>query len=110
MLGLFWRKTTNKAAIYGVLASIPIAFYFKIGPNGWSDSPLFVSWPFMHQMMATWLLTMALMVVISLVEGKGKNHEKSIPLSKELFKTGPAFNIGSFAVLLILVMLYAMFW
>ncbi|WP_372920052.1 sodium/sugar symporter [Salegentibacter sp.] len=110
MLGLFWRKTTNKAAIYGVLASIPIAFYFKIGPNGWIDSPLFVSWPFMHQMMATWLLTMALMVVISLVEGKGKDNEKSIPLSKELFKTGPAFNIGSFAVLLILVMLYALFW
>lgn len=110
MLGLFWRKTTNKAAIYGVLASIPIAFYFKIGPNGWIDSPLFVSWPFMHQMMATWLLTMALMVVISLVEGQGKDNEKSIPLSKELFKTGPAFNIGSFAVLLILVMLYALFW
>ncbi|HEY9185954.1 MAG TPA: sodium/sugar symporter [Salegentibacter sp.] len=110
MLGLFWRKTTNKAAIYGVLASIPIAFYFKIGPNAWIDSPLFPNLPFMHQMMATWLLTMALMVVISLVEGKGKDHEKSIPLSKELFKTGRAFNIGSFAVLLILVMLYALFW
>ncbi|MDR9457751.1 MAG: sodium/sugar symporter [Salegentibacter sp.] len=110
MLGLFWRKTTNKAAIYGVLASIPIAFYFKIGPNGWIDSPFFLNLPFMHQMMATWLLTMALMVVISLVEGKGKNHEKSIPLTKDLFKTGPAFNIGSFAVLLIVVMLYALFW
>src|SRR6056297_1866422 len=42
MLGLFWKKTTNRAAIWGVLVSIPIALYFKVGPNGWIDSPFFV--------------------------------------------------------------------
>lgn len=110
MLGLFWRKTTNKAAIWGVLASIPIALFFKVGPNGWSDNPIFVNLPFMHQMFITWILTMALMVLISYVEAKGKNHEKSIILSSKLFKTGPVFNICSFAIILILVMLYAMFW
>lgn len=110
MLGLFWKKTTNRAAIFGVLASIPIALFFKIGPNGWIDSPIFVTLPFMHQMMLTWILTMVLMVVISLVESKGKDHEKGIELSRSLFKTGPAFNIGSFAILLIVVMLYALFW
>ncbi|SKB38662.1 solute:Na+ symporter, SSS family [Salegentibacter holothuriorum] len=110
MLGLFWKKTTNRAAIFGVLASIPIALFFKIGPNGWIDSPIFVTLPFMHQMMLTWILTMVLMIVISLVESKGKDHEKGIELSRSLFKTGPAFNIGSFAILLIVVMLYALFW
>ena len=110
MMGLFWRKTTNSAAIWGVLASIPIAFYFKVGPNGWSDSPLFVDLPFMNQMMITWLLTMAIMAVLSYLEGKGKNQEKSIIITKELFKTGPVFNIGSFIILLIVVMLYALFW
>ncbi len=110
MLGLFWKKTTNKAAIWGVLASIPIALYFKVGPNGWIDSPLFVTWPFMNQMFATWILTMALMMLISYAETKGKNHPKAIVITKDLFKTGPVFNIGSFAILLIVVMLYAMFW
>jgi len=110
MLGLFWRKTTNNAAIWGVLSSIPIAFYFKIGPNGWIDSPLFVNLPFMHQMMITWILVMLIMVVISLIEGKGKDQEKSIEITPDLFKTGPAFNIGAFAVSLIVVALYAMFW
>ncbi|MGA9325177.1 MAG: sodium/sugar symporter [Salegentibacter sp.] len=110
MLGLFWKKTTNRAAIWGVLASIPIALYFKVGPNGWIDSPLFVTWPFMNQMFATWILTMALMMLISYVETKGKNHPKAIVITKDLFKTGPVFNIGSFAILLIVVMLYAMFW
>lgn len=110
MLGLFWRKTTNSAAIWGVLASIPIALYFKVGPQGWSDSLFFVNMPFMHQMMITWLLTMLIMVVISYIEGKGKNQEKSIIITKDLFKTGPAFNIGSVAIILIVAMLYAMFW
>lgn len=110
MLGLFWKKTTNNAAIWGVLASIPIAIYFKVGPNGWIDSPLFVELPFMHQMFITWILTMLVMIVISYVEGKGRDQEKSIVITKNLFKTGPAFNIGAFAICLILVMLYAMFW
>lgn len=110
MLGLFWRKTTNKAAIWGVLISIPIAFYFKVAPNGWSDSAFFINWPFMHQMMATWILTMLVMVLISYMETGGKIQEKSIKLTPGLFKTGPVFNICSFAIILILVMLYAMFW
>src|SRR5690606_14525356 len=35
MLGLFWKKTTNKAAIIGALSSIPIAFYLKVGSKNW---------------------------------------------------------------------------
>lgn len=110
ILGLFWRKTTNSAAIWGVLISIPIAFYFKVAPNGWSDSSLFVELPFMHQMMITWILTMLCMVVISLIEGKGKNHEKSIVITRSLFKTSPVFNIGAFGILVITAALYALFW
>src|SRR5690606_10338780 len=40
MLGLFWKKATNKGAIWGVILSIPIALYFKVGPHGWSDAPI----------------------------------------------------------------------
>ena len=110
MLGLFWRKTTNRAAIFGVLASIPIALYFKVGPNDWIDSIFFVNLPFMHQMFLTWILTMVTMVVLSLLENKGADHPKSIIITKNLFKTGPAFNIGAFAIMLIVAMLYAIFW
>ena len=35
VLGLFWKKASNKGAIYGALASIPIALFFKVGPKGW---------------------------------------------------------------------------
>lgn len=110
LLGLFWKKTTNKAAIIGVLCSIPIAMYFKVGANAWLDSPLFVDIPFLDQMGYTLLLTMSIIAIISYFQHKGKNDDKAIPINKEMFKTSPLFNIGAFAVMILLVVLYAMFW
>lgn len=110
LTGLFWKKSTNNAAIWGVILSIPIAMYFKVGPNGWSDSAMFVTLPFMHQMMITCLASIAIILIISQIESKGKASEKGIELSKDLFKTPPAFNISAFIVLIIVAFLYAMFW
>lgn len=110
MLGLFWKKTTNNAAIWGVLASIPIALYFKVGTNDWVDGSFFLELPFMHQMFITWILTMLIMVVISYIETKGADHPKAILITRKLFQTDPTFNIGAFVILLIVAMLYAVFW
>lgn len=110
LLGLFWKKTTNKAAIIGALSSIPIAMYFKVAPKGWSDSPFFIDVPFMDQMGYTTLLTMVVIIVASLVQNKGAEDPKGIPLNKQMFKTSPKFNIGAFAIMIILVALYAVFW
>ncbi len=114
ILGLFWKKTTNKAAIWGVILSVPIAMYFKVGPNGWLEdsglNALFINWPFMHQMFATCLLTIGIIMGLSWLEGKGKDDEKGIPITKKTFATEPVFNISAFAVILILVALYAIFW
>ena len=110
ILGLFWRKTTNKAAIVGALVSIPIAMYFKVAPKGWSDSSLFVDVPFLDQMGYTAVLTAIVIAIVSLVQNKGEADKKGIIITKETFKTGPVFNIGAFAVLLVLVALYAIFW
>ena len=110
VMGLFWKKSTNKAAILGALASIPIALYFKVGQNGWSDSPFFVDIPFLDQMGYTTLLTMGVIVLVSLSQNKGKDDDKGIPLTRELFKTSPKFNIGAFAALIIIAAIYAMFW
>ena len=110
LLGLFWKKTTNKAAIFGALVSIPIAMYFKVAPKGWSSSSLFVDVPFMDQMGYTLLITMVIIGIYSYIQHKGADDEKGITITKALFKTSPLFNIGSFAVMLILVVLYSLFW
>lgn len=110
LLGLFWKKTTNRGAIFGVLASIPIAMYFKVAPNGWSDNPIFVNIPFMDQMGWTAILTMVVIMITSWTEGKGKDDAKAIPLNRGMFKTSPQFNIGAFVIMIILALLYALLW
>lgn len=114
ILGLFWKKTTNKAAIWGALLSIPIAMFFKVGPKGWATGgsleSFFPTLPWMDQMGYTAVITMILIVVLSLSQNKGQDDAKGIPLTKELFKTTPLFNICSFAILLLLVVVYAAFW
>lgn len=110
ILGLFWKKATNKGAIVGALFSIPIAMYFKVAPKGWSSSPIFVDVPFLDQMGYTAVITMIIIALVSYLENKGKDDPKGIPISSGLFKTTPTFNIGAFAVMIILVALYAVFW
>jgi len=110
LLGLFWKKTTNKAAIIGALVSIPIAMYFKVAPNGWSTNSFFVDVPFMDQMGYTLILTMIVIMIYSYLQRKGADDKKGIEITKGLFKTNPVFNIGAFAVMLILVVLYGLFW
>ncbi|MDG1503551.1 MAG: sodium/sugar symporter [Flavicella sp.] len=110
LLGLFWKKATNKAAIVGALTSIPIAMYFKVAPKGWSNRLFFVDLPWMDQMGYTAILTMIIIAIVSLIQHKGKDDEKGILISKKSFKTSPLFNIGSFAIMIILTAIYAVFW
>ena len=84
--------------------------YFKVAPKGWSNSYFFIDVPFMDQMGYTLLLTMGVIALYSYLQHKGADDEKGIPITKALFKTTPLFNIGAFAVLLVLTVLYSMFW
>jgi len=110
LLGLFWKQTSNRGAIVGALASIPVAMYFKVAPKGWSNSAFFVDVPFMDQMGYTLLITMLIIIAVSKLEHKNKVDGKGIILTENIFKTSAAFNIGAFALMLILTALYAAFW
>ena len=109
LMGLFYKRATNNAAIWGVILSIPIAMYFKVAPNGWSDASIFIDIPFMQQMLLATLLSIGLIVGISAAEGKG-NDPKGITLTSNLFATSPSFNIGAMIVVIITAFLYAFFW
>jgi len=114
VLGLFWKKTSNKGAIYGALASIPIALFFKVGPKGWMAGSglegLFPTLPFLDQMGLTALISMLVIALVSLRKNKEQDDEKGIELKKGTFTTSSLYNIGSFALMLILAFLYAFFW
>ena len=80
ILGLFWKKTTNKAAIIGALTSIPIAMYFKVAPKGWSSSNFFIDVPFLDQMGYTAILTMVIIILVSYIQNKGAKDSKGIEI------------------------------
>ena len=110
MMGLFWKKTSNKGAIFGALCSIPIAMYFKVAPKGWSQHAFFVDIPFLDQMDYTALLTALVIGIVSYQQTKGEADPKAIQYDSNTFATSTVFNIGAFAIMLILVALYAFFW
>ncbi|WP_282071960.1 sodium/sugar symporter [Polaribacter atrinae] len=103
MLGLFWKKTTNNAAIWGAILSIPIALALKFIPI-----PVFEPW--MHQMGITTLLTLVIIMIMSNIQNKGADDPKGIEITKDLFKTSPLFNMGSITVCILLTVLYCLFW
>lgn len=99
--GVFWKKTTSNAALVGAALSIPLSIVLKIA------LPLL---PFIDRMGYVFLILAALMITISLVEGKGKDHPKAIEIDAELFKTSTGFKIGAFIITGIIAALYIIFW
>ncbi|MFO7828514.1 MAG: sodium/sugar symporter [Bacteroidales bacterium] len=101
LMGLFWKKTSVKGAIVGVLSSIPVALALKFLP---------ISMPFLDQMFYTLIITIVVIMGVSLRATEGDDHPKAIPLPGETFKTGKRFNISVYIMLIILVILYTVFW
>ena len=101
IMGLFWKKATNKGAIWGVLLSIPIALIFKILP---------LEMPFMDQMFYTCLITMAIIFMISLSTCPTDDDSKAIALTAEMFKTDKVFNICAYIICILLAVIYTVFF
>jgi SSS family solute:Na+ symporter len=101
LMGLFWKKTTSKGAIYGVLASIVIAIFLK--------SPA-VQLPFLDQMFYTLISTIVIIAGVSLTTNPYDEDPKAIHTTADMFKTSSAFNIGAYVILILVAILYAAFW
>ncbi len=101
IMGLFWKKTSTRGAIIGVLGSIPVALLLKLLP---------IQMPFMDQMFYTCLITIAIIMGVSLTTGDGDDNPKGIPLFKETFETPRSFNIGAIIIIVTTAFLYWFFW
>ncbi len=101
LMGLFWKKTTNKGAIVGVVLSIFVAFVLKMPA---------IDLPWMDQMMYTLLITMVIIAGVSLTTSENVDDPKGIPLTAKMFKTDSVFNAGSYLLMIILAVLYTVFW
>ena len=99
--GLFFKKANSTGAVVGVLSSIVIALLLKFLP---------INMPFMDQMLYTLVLTIAVIVFVSLSTNENDDDEKAIITTAKTFKTSGGFAIASYAILLIVAVIYAAFW
>ncbi len=100
LLGMFWKKTTPNAALVGGLATFVISIIFK---------QLLPEIPFLDRMGYTFLICAFLMIIASLLEGRGKDAENALIIGNFNFKTGPVFNVGAIGICIILTVLYILF-
>jgi solute:Na+ symporter, SSS family len=101
VLGLFWRKATANAALVTAVLSIPLSA---------GIAALFPAVPFLNRMGIVFAVSVVLMVLISLAEGKGRNDPKGIVLEDIPREKDPVFLVGAFAVLGVTAALYLLFW
>ena len=102
ILGLFWKKGTANAALWSAILSVPFSVLFK--------SYLLPNMPFMNRMGLVFLLCCGVLILISYLEGKGKDHPNGIEMEKGLFHTSPSFNVGAIVVCVVLAIIYTVFY
>jgi len=100
MLGLFWKRANEAGALAAAIGSFVLSIVLKLA---WPELP------FMDRVGLVFLLALALGFAVSLMTASvpGKDHIRTDDVH---YATRPSFNIGAFAVVAILVALYAAFW
>ena len=101
VMGLFWKKATANSALLSALLSIPLSVFMR-----WALPSL----PFIDRMGVVFLVSVGLIVVVSLVEGRGKDSAKGIVLGRGILKTDPVFAGLAYGIMAITTALYVLFW
>lgn len=108
LLGMYWKKTTTPAALAGAILTIPVSAVLKFLPE-WTNG-FFPDYPFLDRMGITFLVILAIMVVMSLVKPKKVADTGSIILETSSFRVSTGFVIGSIIIFGVLTALYTAFW
>lgn len=101
IMGLFYKKATANSALVSALLSVPLSFAI----NAWLPSI-----PFMNRMGIVFLISLVLIVVISMIEGKGADSPKAIVHNEVVRVKDPVFTAAAAGIVLITTMLYTYFW
>ena len=108
LLGFFWKRTTAAAAMAGALLTIPISTVLKFLPL-WTDG-IFPDYPFLDRMSISFVLIVATMAAITLINPQKENEVHVIEIDKSMFRVSTGFAFGSILIMGILLALYTVFW
>lgn len=121
LLGFFWKKTTSKAAMAGIIGGVLLAVLFdKFLPGiAGNDTLLYTAYltsaghyeiPFLIQMGWVFFFTMLLMIIISLFDKKGRQQVHALQVDRSMYRVTPGVMAMIIIVLGIVAALYIRFW
>jgi SSS family solute:Na+ symporter len=108
LLGLFWKRTTARAALAAVILTIPLSALLKFLP-AWSGG-WFPDFAFLNRMTIVFVILVALMVWMTLRDSKSREARAVIHIDRSQYRCTPSFIVGSVVVVVLLTVLYAVFW
>ncbi len=101
IMGFFWKRTTSAAALVGAALAIPLSVALMF---------IFPDLPFINRMGWVFVIIVALMVIVSLMDPKSKDNPKALQIDSSMFKLAPGFAVGAIIICGILTALYTIFW
>lgn len=102
ILGMFWKKTTSRAAWVAVIITFPVPLILK-----W----LLPSLPFLDNMLLSFFIIASVMIFVSLLGAKPEKSEEIWKLPENIFViNNPVFKYFSLGILVVLFLLYFIFW
>ena len=121
LLGFFWKKTTSKGAIAGIVGGVLLAVLFdKFLPGiAGNETILYTAYPtgtgayeipFLIQMGWVFFFTTLLIITVSLVDKKGAEHIHALEVDRSMYKVSPGILAMILVVLGIISALYIKFW
>jgi SSS family solute:Na+ symporter len=119
LLGMFWKRTTAKAAIIGILTGFAASVFFNqfavavFGPETWLYSAFpnasgQYEIPFFISLSWSFLITFIVMIFVSL--GGSVVNAKAIAIDGSMFKLKPSSVILIAVILVFLSAIYIRFW
>ena len=102
ILGIFWKKTTAKAAWIAVLITLPVPLFLK-----W----IYPEMPFLDNMVFSFIIISAVMILVSVLDKSKEARSHAWELPSGIFKNDDkVFKWLTIGIILILVLLYYIFW
>jgi SSS family solute:Na+ symporter len=121
LLGFFWKKATSKAALAGITGGVLLAILFDKFLPGLAGNQTFLytayptgtgayEIPFLIQMGWVFFFTSLLIIIVSLLDKKGRVHVHALEVDKSMYKISPGILSMIIIVLGIIGALYIRFW
>jgi SSS family solute:Na+ symporter len=121
LLGFFWRKATQAAAMFATIGGLLFSIFLKFLPGMMDLSFLapigfavnngtgVYEIPFLDRMFIVFCVVVAGMVLISNM-GRKPDETKRLIIDTKLFRVEPSFALGSAIICVLLVAVYSAWW